>query len=128
MSVYWSHFPAGTSAKEIAHYAQMVRTGKDVMYDYGSSGNMEHYNQTTPPIYNISLIPKTIPIALFSGTQDRLADPIDVKSLTQALGNKVVYNNIQDSFTHMDFTWGLLSQSTIYPKVVGLIQKYSQQQ
>jgi len=42
---------------------------------------MKHYNQPVPPMYNISSIPKTLPIALFSGGNDYLADPQDVQKL-----------------------------------------------
>jgi hypothetical protein len=35
------------------------------MYDYGTAGNMQHYNQPTPPQYDVKTIPSTVPIALF---------------------------------------------------------------
>jgi hypothetical protein len=35
------------------------------MYDYGEQGNMQHYNQSTPPQYDLTTIPQSLPIALF---------------------------------------------------------------
>lgn len=126
MPVYWAHIPAGTSCKEMAHYAQAVSSGLDQMYDYGVAGNMQQYNQSTPPAYNVSTIPLGLPIALFSGGNDVLADPTDVTTLANLLGSRVVLWNVQPDYTHIDFTWGLRSHTDIYPKVLNLIRTYSQ--
>ena len=47
-------------------------------YDYESdAGNMAAYGQKTPPEYDLSLL--DFPIGIFSGSEDTLADPEDVK-------------------------------------------------
>lgn len=66
LDVYWAHLPAGTSTQEMIHYSQLVDNGLFQMYDYGSASlNMQHYNQSTPPMYDLGNIPSTLPIALF---------------------------------------------------------------
>jgi len=125
LDVYWNHFPAGTSTKEIAHYCQALSNDNVAMYDYGAEGNMQHYNQSTPPQYNLAQIPASIPIAFFSGTLDALADPLDVSILAKDLPTPPVLWNIQNPYTHMDFVWGLDAHQVIYPSVISLINNYT---
>lgn len=72
------------------------------MFDYGTAGNMVKYGQPTPPPYNLGLFPtyaaprsaalvdvthilSTLPLALFTGGEDYLADPTDVATLISQL-------------------------------------------
>ena len=50
--IYKLEAPAGTSTKNLVHFAQMVINKNFQMYDYGAD-NMAHYNQSTAPVYNI---------------------------------------------------------------------------
>lgn len=50
------------------------------MYDYGKVKNLKVYGQATPPEYNFNTIANT-KFALFTGSQDALADTEDVKTL-----------------------------------------------
>ncbi|CAF4225002.1 unnamed protein product, partial [Rotaria socialis] len=62
MPVYVAHEPAGTSVKNMIHFAQGVQTNTFQAYDYGSpEKNQLHYNQTTPPAYAIR--PMKVPTA-----------------------------------------------------------------
>jgi len=81
-----AHEPGGTSVKNIVHWAQMIRSAKWTMFDYGSvSANLKHYNQTTPLPYSMTQFPASIPVALFSGAKDLLADPTDVSYLVSQI-------------------------------------------
>ncbi|XP_070394511.1 lipase lipl-1-like isoform X4 [Dermacentor albipictus] len=44
--VYLCHNPAGTSMKNVIHYAQLVRSKRAQKFDYGASKNNEVYGQT----------------------------------------------------------------------------------
>ena len=57
---------AGSSLKELIHFAQEAWSGNFAAFDYGSSENMKRYGQSTPPIYDLKQI-ANIPIALFVG-------------------------------------------------------------
>jgi hypothetical protein len=46
------------------------------MFDYGWWGNIQHYGQITPPQYDLGSIPTNIPLAMYTGGKDLLADPI----------------------------------------------------
>jgi lysosomal acid lipase/cholesteryl ester hydrolase len=114
MPVYMSHTPAGTSTRTIVHYAQEHSAKKFQMYDFGKE-NQKLYNQTTPPIYNVTKI--ETPIALYWGGKDYLADPQDVKDLISKLPSLAgayefpIYN-------HMDFIWGLRVADEIYRPIL----------
>jgi len=63
--VYVSHYPSGTSVRNMLHWGQSVRKGTMSMYDYGSeAANMDEYGQPSPPAYNLSSIDPTVRIAM----------------------------------------------------------------
>lgn len=69
--VYETHSPAGTSVKNLAHFSQMIISGKFQMYDFGSKrANMARYNQSEPPLYDLSRV-KT-PVALYWASNGNL--------------------------------------------------------
>lgn len=120
--VYETHSPAGTSVKNLAHFSQMVISGKFQMYDFGSpKENLAHYNQTQPPVYDLTSI--RTPIALYSATNDWLADPADVETLRQALPN-VVDEWVTNDWNHLDFIWGTNGKQFLYERMISLMQKY----
>jgi len=118
--VYAEHDPAGTSVQNIHHFAQCVRSNNFQMYDYGSpANNMAHYNTTIPPMYSLSGL--KVKVAIFSGGNDDLADPIDVAQLLQELPHAlVVYNKTIDYYSHLDFIWGIDAFSVIYKDILQL--------
>ncbi|VDO29030.1 unnamed protein product [Onchocerca flexuosa] len=92
-----SHIPAGTSTANVLHWAQMVNSHKIQMYDYGSvKKNMMHYNMSTPPLYNLSLI--NVPVYLYSGENDWIADKRDIQAI-----------NFDLLLLHQKFTLSIIS-------------------
>jgi len=121
--VYAHHDPAGTSCKNIAHFAQLVREDKFQKYDYGADGNMKQYGQKTPPQYPVPDL--KVKVALFTGSQDYLADPTDVKKLISVLPkDKVVFNKNIEKYSHIDFIWGYDAPSILYKDILDLFGKY----
>jgi len=125
LEVMMYNFPAGTSVKNIAHWGQIVRVDRFGMYDYGTSGNLQHYGQATPPDYDLSKI-KT-PVATFSGGADVLADPTDVEQLEAILSENeiLVLSHKEETYDHADFIVGLDAHERIYPIVIQLLEKYN---
>jgi len=71
------HYPAGTSTMNMAHWKQLMDKKRFESYDYGSSkANQEHYGQPFPPPFELSQI--RVPVRLFAGASDLLADLTDV--------------------------------------------------
>ncbi|XP_016840778.1 lipase 3 isoform X2 [Nasonia vitripennis] len=61
----YSYLPAGVSAQTLTHNYQNIKAGKLQLYDHGPVGNIEHYGQNTPPLYNLENI--VIPVVLIYG-------------------------------------------------------------
>ncbi|KAL3875546.1 hypothetical protein ACJMK2_033487 [Sinanodonta woodiana] len=122
--VYVGHNPAGTSVQNMLHYAQSVNSGLFQKFDYGSAEeNMRHYNQTTPPVYDVRNI--ETPMALFTGPEDWLADPTDVSKLRPLLKN-VIYEKDIPGWNHLDFIWGMNAPQECYKDIISLIKRIQQ--
>ncbi|XP_062594628.1 gastric triacylglycerol lipase-like [Saccostrea cucullata] len=118
--VYVRDHPAGTSVQNIIHYSQAILSGEFLMFDYGSAAeNMKHYNQTTPPLYDVTKM--ETPVAIFSGGQDWLADPTDVKSLLPQIKNVRSNKNIPE-WEHLDFIWALDGPTKCYNDIINMIK------
>lgn len=76
-AVSYAYYPAGTSLKNLEHWEQEVNSGNFQSFDYGKKENQKVYGQATPPLYDLTKMSK-VPIGMFTGTQDELADPTDV--------------------------------------------------
>ena len=94
----------------MAQWAQQVRAKGErfQMFDYGcgwfSCPNMEYYGQKSPPAYDLSRI--NIPLALYAGSDDFLADPTDFAELVKALPAEYVrHKQISPSLEHLSFVW-----------------------
>ncbi|KAL4239771.1 hypothetical protein ACF0H5_000574 [Mactra antiquata] len=117
--VYVGQHPAGTSVKNILHYAQAVQSDKFQRFDYGPKMNMEKYNQTTPPEFYLKNV-KT-PTVVYSGTADWLVVPEDANRTVSELPN-VVEHIVIDGWEHLDFIWALHAPSKCYNHVVELLE------
>lgn len=113
--VYFSHTPAGTSVKNMYHFAQLVRSKVFQKYDYGYIENMIRYNSLTPPRYHFEKI--GTPIVMMSGSKDWLAAPADVAWTAQQLPNLVRIHEIQ-GYNHLDFIWGMSAHAKVYGNII----------
>jgi len=128
MSVYVSETPADTSVKNMVHWSQGVKHEAFRRFDYGSRKKNEAVygpNHPEPPSYNLSAV--TMPLGLYSGTTDWLADPKDVEALRAALPPGVTkQDTVIEGFAHLDFTWGMLANRSVYlePNLLAQIERY----
>jgi len=121
MPVYLSHNPGGSSLKAISHFVQLVRSKKFSMYDYGIDMNKIIYNSAEPKEYNLKII-KNFPIALFNGTEDRLANPKDVEWLKNELGENCIMSKVYEGMGHSTFL--MAKDMSWFNDVVELIDMY----
>ena len=49
-----SHYPSGSSMKNLLHFQQYIEKDQFNQFDYGEKKNMIIYGQKTPPVYNLS--------------------------------------------------------------------------
>eukprot|EP00741_Cyanophora_paradoxa_P005324 tig00000880_g5163.t1 len=122
--VYASHSPAGTSVKNMVHWAQAVRTNLFQRYDYGAKGNLEKYGAFSPPAYSLGAVPRSVPLAFFTGGRDWLADPEDA-ARTRAELPGVVFDFDVPEWDHLDFIWAVDAHRLVYPHVVRLARQHA---
>lgn len=120
--VYGSHTPAGTSVKNMIHFAQMFSGKKFQAYDYGHFKNKKIYGTIKPKVYNLSKV--TVPVAIYSGGNDWLADPTDVSWLIKRLPH-VIKDVSLKKYNHLDFIWGLNARTKVYKDMIHLMRKYN---
>lgn len=122
LPVILAHETGGTSVMNMIHYYQMINYDeyKVQRFDYGTLENIRKYGKVDPPLFNFSNIPG--PIALFSGSLDRLADPKDVEWLRKSLRPGVVVYDEELYFGHSTFLWG--KDLSYIKDVVSLARKY----
>ncbi|XP_052570156.1 tear acid lipase-like protein [Peromyscus californicus insignis] len=121
IDVYAGQIPAGTSVRSILHFSQGIRTGLFQAYNWDSESlNMHHYNQSTPPIYNVENM--KVQTVIWNGGQDILANPIDVKNLVAKTYNLVYHKKIGD-YNHLDFIIGKDVAEKVYNDLFAFIKK-----
>ena len=84
------HEPNGTSVKSILHYAQNMREDRfQVFSDDYTDVFKRHEKRTTDliPLENIT----EVPVAIFAGIEDILADTTDAEWTRDRIGDNVVH-------------------------------------
>eukprot|EP00898_Chlorokybus_atmophyticus_P005540 jgi/Chlat1/5988/Chrsp4S06298 len=119
VAVYMSHNPAGTSVQNILHFAQNVQDRRFQRYDFGTPGrNYDHYEQPIPPQYHPRDMP--VPVALYCGTKDKLADIADVALMKPELQHLISYKEIE-GYEHVDFMWAIDARELVYDDIISYI-------
>jgi len=124
LPVFLSDVPGGTSLRNIIHFAQLVRSGNQQMYDYENHQlNNDHYGQLTPPIYDIRKV--NAPTYLYWGDEDWLGDATDVREhiLPGIPSQYLVGNQMLVDFNHVDFIWGERAPNEIYRPIIDTIKQ-----
>jgi pimeloyl-ACP methyl ester carboxylesterase len=111
LRTFVGHIPAGSSLKCLSHYANNIRTGEFLEFDYGKEENMNRYGQETAPKYKLENI-KRVPICMIVGKSDLLSDTED----SQWLKNELDKNNV----VHFYKEYPLMGHSTF------LVPKYDE--
>ncbi|XP_060863692.1 lipase 3-like [Metopolophium dirhodum] len=116
------HFPAGTSSKLTTHFSQLILKDSFSRYDYGPIMNVQHYNSTEPPTYDLRSI--QVPIALIYGKNDVLTDVEDVMRLKSQLPKLMDFVPVDSPrCNHVDFLWSLDVTKQVNAKVAEILQK-----
>jgi len=123
LDFYTDYEPFPTSVQNIVHWAQGVTTDSYQKFDFGETGNMAHYGQATPPLYKLSDFPSKLPVVLFTGGVDQLADVTDVYRLIAELpsGFQIFY---QEDYGHLDPLLGSQAHKITYPELISVLEKY----
>ena len=62
----------------------------------------------------------TVPIAVWNGGNDILADPLDVAMLLPKLPNLLFHKEILP-YNHLDFIWGMDAPQEVYNEMLSLM-------
>ena len=82
------HEPNGTSVKSILHYAQNLKEDRFQVYSDDYNDILFPHRQTDLiPIENIT----EVPVAMFTGTYDTLADLTDARWTRDRIGDNIVH-------------------------------------
>uniref|UniRef100_A0A8C8YP23 Lipase n=1 Tax=Prolemur simus TaxID=1328070 RepID=A0A8C8YP23_PROSS len=104
------------------HLFQLYRSDEFRAYDWGSKAeNMRHYNQSRPPLYDLSAM--KVPTAIWAGGQDVLVTPQDVARILPQIRN-LRYFKLFPDWNHFDFVWGLDAPRRMYSKIIDLMKAY----
>jgi lysosomal acid lipase/cholesteryl ester hydrolase len=118
-----AHIPAGSSTKQLLHYAQEINSGKFHQYDYGFFSNLKRYSSWKSPNYDLSKI--TAPLYFFYSTNDWISSSRDVndfaKKLTSLRGKFLVSDY---GFDHMDYLFGIQAPQLVYQKILSLMTRH----
>ena len=118
--MYLGHFPSGTSLRSLNHYGQILNTKKFQRFDYGSSGNTQHYNQKTAPLINLQNI-KKVPIGMFVGTSDQLATVEDNRWAQTQISTIEFYKEY--TLGHMSFM--IANDMSYFNDVMNMLKKHN---
>ena len=106
------------------HFCQLIKDKHFQKYDYGYIKNIARYGTYYPDTYNLKAV--TNRIVLISGSNDWLADPKDVKWLSNELP-RVIQNQEVVGYNHLDFIWGIRARNKIYKNMIKMIRKYEKE-
>lgn len=118
--VQLSHFPAGSSFKQLAHYLQLGASQRFASFDYGEQMNLLKYNKSTPPDYPLQNI--VAPMVIFYADNDWLSSTDDLYIAIDRLRNVQAVHRVPHSkFNHFDYIWGKDTLQLVYFKVMNII-------
>nr|XP_049692253.1 lipase 3 [Helicoverpa armigera] len=107
---------AGAALKQIAHYGQNIRDKKFRRFHHGRQANQAAYNDTTPPIYDLSLI--TSPVTMHYSLSDHLLDERDVLAMVADMPNAIARKVARDSFLHSDYVIALDAKELVTDYII----------
>ncbi|XP_074088344.1 lipase member K-like isoform X2 [Macrotis lagotis] len=121
LDVYIANYPGGMSIQNLVHWSQIFTSRRLQAFDWKDPVlNMMHYNQVTPPLYNVTLM--TVPTMLWSGGEDAFAGPLDVDNLLPNISNLIYHKRIS-YYHHMDFFLAMDAPQQVFCEIVNMIKK-----
>lgn len=116
-----SHVPAGSSIKQVLHYAQLIKNKDFRQFDHKSkTANIKAYGSEVPPSYPMHKI--KVPIAIMHAENDWISSYEDVKIAIGKLPNVIdIYIVNNKKWNHQDYLWGKDAKSMVYNRVLELI-------
>ncbi|XP_015276112.1 PREDICTED: lipase member M-like [Gekko japonicus] len=109
----------GTSVQNLIHWSQVMKSGKLQAYDYGTLKNLERYEKTHPPEYNVTNM--NVSTAVWNVGNDGLADPEDIALLLPQITN-LTYHKFIPEWDHESFIYGLDAYVQLHREILNMIK------
>eukprot|EP00999_Lentomonas_sp_LEN2_P000679 NODE_1673_length_774_cov_54.678516_g1624_i0.p2 GENE.NODE_1673_length_774_cov_54.678516_g1624_i0~~NODE_1673_length_774_cov_54.678516_g1624_i0.p2 ORF type:complete len:229 (+),score=64.76 NODE_1673_length_774_cov_54.678516_g1624_i0:93-689(+) len=111
--------PAGTSIHNMKHWMQEMRYDGFRFYNYGLA-NFGKYGTFNAPQYKPDQV--AVPMWIWSGSRDELADPEDVTWTLEHLNPEFVKEHEVLDYAHNDFLWAMSADEVLIPKIDGILK------
>ncbi|EEF43592.1 triacylglycerol lipase 1 [Ricinus communis] len=121
MDLFFEYEPHPSSTKNLRHLFQMIRQGTFSHYDYGIFKNLKLYGQVEPPAFDLSLIPKSLPLWMGYGGYDGLADVKDVEHTLEDLQSKPQLLYLEN-YGHIDFLLSERAKEDVFNHMIGFFR------
>lgn len=123
LSISFGHLLVGISLKDLAHFGQLILSGKFQRYDEGKAGNIKRYGTSKPPKYNVSQI--TSPVVLMVAHNDWVSTLKDTETLRSQLPN-VIENYIvpEKYWSHHNHLWGNTAPTYVFSKILSYFNRF----
>ncbi|XP_021668199.1 triacylglycerol lipase 1 isoform X2 [Hevea brasiliensis] len=95
----------------------VIRQGTFSQYDYGILKNLKLYGQVKPPAFDLSLIPKSLPLWMGYGGYDALADVTDVEHTLKELQSKPELLYLEN-YGHLDFLISVQGKKDVFKHMI----------
>ncbi|XP_057964625.1 triacylglycerol lipase 1 [Malania oleifera] len=114
---YLEYEPHPSSSKNLNHLFQMIREGTFAKYNYGPWKNLKQYGHLKPPKFDLSRIPKSLPLWMGYGGNDALADTTDLQHTLRELQSKpdLLY---LENYGHIDFLLSVKAKQDVYNDMI----------
>ncbi|KAK4872302.1 hypothetical protein RN001_016426 [Aquatica leii] len=123
MPIVAGHTPAGASAKQLLHYAQLINSGTFRKWDGGVVENLLLYGSGYPPEYRLESI--TAPIYLYFSRNDFMSNETDVNRLKRRLPNVKRKILISDpDFNHIDYLYAKQAPKLLYRLLIKAMRTF----
>uniref|UniRef100_A0A6P7GXQ8 Lipase 1-like n=1 Tax=Diabrotica virgifera virgifera TaxID=50390 RepID=A0A6P7GXQ8_DIAVI len=111
------------SAMQMFHYLQIAKRGIFAQYNYGPKRNMQRYNSSIPPIYDINKV--TACMAIFYAEKDDITTVKGALETIDILPNVCYSHKVEyPKFNHIDFIFANNASELVYKPTVDLFRKY----
>lgn len=124
LGVYTSGMPAGTSSKNMIHFAQAVLSHKFSFFDYGKKKNQVIYGDSDPPEYPLNKVTSRH-VIIFWSQNDWLSSEKDVRILTKKLPVFKNYKIPIKDWNHIDFILGKSAAKYVNSPILTVLHKYN---
>lgn len=121
--LFFEYEPHPSSAKNLHHLFQMIRKGTFSRYDYGLFKNLRVYGQRKPPAFDLSRIPKSLPLWMAYGGSDELSDWTDLQHTIKELKSvpELVY---LENYGHVDFILSMKAKEDVYDPMIKFLKSF----